>query len=141
MIELRYKVWLAKMSNKNLQSAPKLKLLPPTTEAFVEHVYRAHLQTALWKSSMDSDPPHINPIQLGWSKDENNVMVPVPIPPDVSSAPLDVLKLIKCGCSSDNPCGTTKCSCSAAQLAWSMVCACYDNCNCKNDRTKRSMYR
>ena len=68
-------------------------------------------------------------------------MVPVPLPPNVSSASLDVLKLIKRGCSSDNPYGTTKCSCSAAQLAWSMVCACYDNDNCKNDRTKKSMYR
>ena len=38
MGELRYKVWVAKISNKNLQSAQKLKLLPPATEAFVEHV-------------------------------------------------------------------------------------------------------
>ena len=79
MSELCYKIWLGKMSNKNLQSTPKLKLLPPTTESVFEHYHRAHIETAIWKSSIDNYmyPPHIHPIQSDWSKDENNIMVPV----------------------------------------------------------------
>lgn len=44
---LRYEVWLKKMSNHKLNSAPDLKVLPPTSEAFEQHVLRAHLQAAI----------------------------------------------------------------------------------------------
>ena len=67
MTSLRYTVWLFKMSNPKLNSAPDLKALPPKTEDFKEHVYRAHLQTAVWKAALDADPPSINPVHYGWS--------------------------------------------------------------------------
>ena len=66
MSELWYKVWLKEMSNKNLQSPLQLKVLSLTNEAFIEHVYQAHIQTALWKSTIESDPPHLNPIHLDF---------------------------------------------------------------------------
>ncbi len=39
---MRFTVWSAKMANTKLSSAPKLRSLPPTKEAFSEHVLRAH---------------------------------------------------------------------------------------------------
>ena len=59
MALLRYTVWLSKMSNPKLNSAPDSKDLPPTTEAFEEHVYRVHLQTAIWKPALDADSTSI----------------------------------------------------------------------------------
>ena len=64
------------------------------------------------------------------------MFVPLALPPDVSSAPLDVLKMIQCGCSSDRPCATTRCSCSAAKLSCSMFCGCRGMTECQNEQTK-----
>ena len=137
MTALRYSVWSTKMSNPKLSSAPDLKTLPPTTAAFVEHVKRAHLQVAIWKAAMDADPPSLDPVQYGWSLDAaSGILVPVSLPPDVSPAPDDVLKLIKCGCASSTPCSTSRCSCSAAQLSCSMFCSCHATNDCRNGHTR-----
>ena len=41
------------------------------------------------------------------------MLSPVALPPDVSPAPVEVLRLIKCGCSSSQPCLTLRCSCNS----------------------------
>ena len=38
MSETRYKVWLARMEKVNICSAPKLRSLPPTSDAFAQHL-------------------------------------------------------------------------------------------------------
>ena len=68
MTSLRYKVWTSKMASHKINSAPKLQNLPPTSEAFHQHVRRAHLQAAIWKSALDSDPPNLNPTDYGWTR-------------------------------------------------------------------------
>ena len=126
MSDARFSTWTSKMANKKLKSAPLLKTLPPTTESFEEHVYRAHLQTALWRAALEPDPPALNPVDYGWTLDEvNQFYEPVLLPLDVSPAPLDVLQLIKCGCASEHPCGSARCSCYAARLSCSMFCSCH----------------
>ena len=92
-------------------------------------MYRAHLQTAIWKAALDADPPSINPVHYGWSH-------PVALSPDVSPASEEVLNLIRCGCPSSRPCSTCRFSCSAAQLSCSMFYACHGNNECNNDRTR-----
>ena len=57
MSEMRYALWSTKMANRKITSAPKLKSLPPTADAFAQHVYRAHYQTMIWKSALSSSPP------------------------------------------------------------------------------------
>ena len=47
MTSLRYTVWLAKMSNPKLNSAPDLKALTLKSEVFEECVYRTDIQTAI----------------------------------------------------------------------------------------------
>ena len=44
MTAVRYKIWTHKMGNHKLNTALKLRVLPPTTEAYEQHVRRAHLQ-------------------------------------------------------------------------------------------------
>ena len=78
-------------------------------------MYRAYLQTAIWKAALDADPPSINPVIYGWSLDESSdTLLHVALPPDVSPAPDEVLKLIRCGCLSSRPCSTCRCGYSAA---------------------------
>ena len=133
MTDARVKVWKKKMGNKKLNAAPELKVLPPTREVFECHVYRAQHQVAVRRSYKSMNPPNLNPAHYGWKYDEDEEMLlPIALPEDVDPAPLDVLKLIKCGCDS---CSTTRCSCRIAGLSCSMFCKCHDN-ECNNPHTK-----
>jgi len=137
MSAIRFDVWSSKMANKKLTSAPELKTLPPTTVAFIQHVLRAHLQAAIWRAALDPDPPLIDPTSHGWSHEEvSSMLLPVSLPPDVIRAPDNVLKMIRCGCSSVRPCAMNRCSCSAARLSCSLFCGCHGMEECQNDQTK-----
>lgn len=115
MSSVRYDIWTTKMAKKRITLAPALKCLPPTTEAFSKHVHQAHYQTMIWMSALDADPPQLDPIKYGWSHDEaSGILLPVTLPIDVSPAPDEILKLIKCGCSSSLLCSTMWCSCALA---------------------------
>ena len=46
MSAMRYKLWTTKFGN-GAATAAKIQSLPPSTEAFVENIKRAHLQTAI----------------------------------------------------------------------------------------------
>ena len=136
MTSLRYKVWTNKMANHKLNSAPKLRVLPPTKEAFDEHVSRAHLQAAIWRCALDADPPDLNPVHYGWSMNaDTKKLEPIALPADVSPAPVSVLKMIKCGCSSSQPCSSARCSCSTARISCSVFCTCHGDNDCKNAHT------
>ena len=88
MTALRYLVWIGKMANHRLTSAPELRVLPPTTEAFEQHVFRAHFQAAIWRSALLPDPPALNPLQYGWMKSSTvSMLEPIPLPSSVSAAP------------------------------------------------------
>ena len=94
---VRFEMWTMKMSSKRLTSAPELKMLAPTTQAFQLHVKRTHYQTALWtsalwKSALEIEPPAIDPKDFGWTLDyASNILLPLPLPPDVPSAPDSVI--------------------------------------------------
>ena len=136
MSEIRYSVWLMKMANTKISSAPKLRSLPPTSRAFQEHVRRAHYQTMIWKSSLSSSPPTVaDPVRYGWSKNEDNKLFPVMLPDGDSLVPVDVLQMIKCGCASSRPCATGRCSCVGSQMACSVFCICNAGPECNNAHT------
>ena len=136
MSSARYGIWTTKMANKKRKSTPILKVLPLTTEAFELHVRRAHFQAAIWRSVLEPDPPALSPMYYGWTLDESKQLLrSVPLPDDVSPAPMDVLQLIRCGCSSDMPCMTARCSWYAARLSCSMFCGCHADYNCHNEHS------
>jgi len=137
MSAIRHAVWTSKIAKPKITSAPKLKCLPPTREAFVEHVRRAHYQTAVWKAALSTDPPKLDPLEHGWSMDETNQCLrPVTIPAGVLAAPTEVLQMIKCGCSSARPCSTGRCGCVSAQMSCSTFCSCSAQSECCNDQTR-----
>lgn len=133
----RYQLWKSKMANSKITSAPKLKSLPPSHDAFVQHVHRAHHQVIIWKSATQSDPPNLDPIKYGWQEGEDGAtLCPTTLPPDVSAAPVTILQLIKCGCSTSRPCSTGRCGCVAAQMSCSMFCSCNAGSDCCNEQTR-----
>ena len=136
MTEARIKVWLTKTGKKSALKVPKLCSLPPTMEAFQENVKRAHFQCAIWKRALQ-EPPHLNPTQYGWSRDEEaKSLQPVMLPPTKLPAPEYVLKLVCCSCASETPCKTNRCGCVVAKLACTVFCHCQGSSICKNEQTK-----
>ena len=79
-----------------------LASLLPTNEAFNENVARAHLQVTVWRNALQPDPPAIDPTAFGWSLEEaSKTLIPTTLPSDTPLAPDDLLKLVRCSCSSE----------------------------------------
>ena len=55
MSATRYEVWIGKTSIRIVTGAPKLKSLPPTSEAFEQNVRRAHCQVSVWKAALEKN--------------------------------------------------------------------------------------
>jgi len=71
MSEARVSVWIAQIGKPGVTRVPKLASLPPTTEVFTENVRRAHLQSFLWKSTLQLDPQKLEPTNYGWIKEHS----------------------------------------------------------------------
>jgi hypothetical protein len=133
--EARVKLWADKVGSATSQ-LPKLCSLPSTNSAFEENLKRAHLQTCIWKHSMESDPPDLDPLLHGFYKDENSrCLLPTTMPENIPVAPPEILKLVKCSCESVLPCNSNRCSCRSASLPCTMFCSC-TNSSCSNDLTR-----
>ena len=98
----RIDVWSRKMAKPKLSKAPELKSLSPTTVELEHNVRKAHIQTAIWKSANEPDPPQLDPTEYGWTHDAPKSLIPIMVSLEVKMAPPEVL--IWCGCSSSNPC-------------------------------------
>ena len=61
MTDCRQRLWALK-TGKNTSAAPKLCSLAPTTEAFVQNVFRCHYQVAQWYGALESHPPPLDPV-------------------------------------------------------------------------------
>ena len=113
----RQKMWANKVY-QSVAGAPKLASLSSTNEAFNENVARAHLQLAVWRNALQPYPPAIDPTAFGWSLAEGSkTLIPTTLPSDTPLAPDDLLKLLRCSCSSETPWKTHRCGCSSASLA------------------------
>ena len=67
LTDARQKTW-SLMVSRSIGAAPKLQTLPPTNEAFVENVARAHLQVAIWKQTLQRNPLNMDPLTHGWTQ-------------------------------------------------------------------------
>ena len=136
MTECRQNLWAQKTGASI--SAPKLCSLPPTTEAFEQNVLRANFQVAQWYSALSGNPPPLNATEYGWEQDQViKTLVPRNLPDGVPYAPDQILKMIRCGCSSQTPCKGGNCGCMRHQLPCTMYCACGGGHICSTLSTKR----
>ncbi|KAG0720008.1 hypothetical protein GWK47_007009 [Chionoecetes opilio] len=125
MSDIRYRHWISSMGRKSAASVHQLKTLPPTSEAFVKNVKRAHFQACLLRSALTGEAPDMDPLENGWvSDDDFGVLMPVTLPPQTKIAPAAVMKLIQCGCSSETACSTERCGRVAGQMSCSAFCRC-----------------
>ena len=109
-----------------MTGAPKLKSLPSTSEAFKQNVRRTHFQVSVWKAALAKYPPELAPRNFGWEKDEaSRWLLPDTISEGIALDPLDVLKVIRCGCAMDQPRITARCMCGTAQMACTIFCGCH----------------
>ena len=116
-----------------------IKTVPPTSEAFKENVLRAHFQVTVWKSAPETEPPSLDPTEYGWvpyvMKPQRLLhphLTPTTLPSDVALAPPEVLELLRCGCSTDEPCHSQECGCNSGQVPCTFFCACRGGPNCRN---------
>jgi len=101
MTETQQKVWSLKVG-RSIVDAPKLTTLPPTNEASGENVAQAHLQVAIWKQALESDPPSLQPNSYGWGQNSLNSVMPT-------------RKTQRCGCGGSNMACTIFCSCEGSK--------------------------
>ena len=136
LTDARKKSWRKKMA-KCIADTPKLCRLPPTTEAALENILRAHLQTAVWKGALEADPPKLDPLKHGWTL-VGEVMTPKLIADGVPLTPPKLLALIKCGCgkpgttTENTPCKSGNCSRKSSNLPCSIFCVCQGGDRCQN---------
>ena len=121
----RQKMWANKVG-QSVAGAPKLASL----------LQRAQLQMAVWRNALQP----INPTSFGWSLEEGSkTLIPTSLPSDTLLATDDLLKLVRCSCSSETPCRTHRCGCSNASLAYSVFWACQGGQGCFNERTRQDL--
>ena len=136
MSDVRYQIWTTKFGN-TATSASKIQALPPTTEAFVENVKRAHLQTGIWKAAVTIDPLTIYPVEYGYVRHEpSKSLLPTTVPDGVTLAPDDIMSLIKCNCEGASACRNMRCSCNRSKLSCTLFCKCDAGVECLNELTK-----
>ena len=81
----------------------------------------------------------MDPSEYGLPKNQvMNILVPVLAVPAVALAPVTVLRLITCSCTSDNPCLTLRRNRNQARHTFTMVYDCKQDITdqCNNDHTK-----
>ena len=49
-------------------------MLPPTEDAFKQHVLRAQLHTSVWCHSHEANPDLMDPVGHGWSRGEDGLL-------------------------------------------------------------------
>lgn len=102
--------------------------LPPTDDAFKQHVMRAAFQTAIWKSCDLASPRLPDPIGNGWVE-ENGLLVPIFY--TLPAAPVGVRDLTHLFCK-DKLCKSgQKCPCVMASLPCIELCMCIEH-DCGN---------
>ena len=111
---------------KNLPHGSGVDDLPPTYDAWVEHVKRAHCQASVWEQDLCLQPTMPNKFDLGW-KNYNGSLLPILTgrPP----APEDVIQLVSCSCgayatSDRKVCSGNRCSCRRNGLECTEACRC-----------------
>ena len=101
-------------------------MLPPTEDAFKQHILRAKYQTKIWCDSHVANPPLISPVGHGWSACEGGGITQTMYTQD--SAPAEVRDLTHLYCTDKNCENGRMCPCVLAGLECIDICSCTD-CN------------
>ena len=85
------------ISRTNAASVPKLKTLPPTAEASIKNVQRAHFLACIWRSALTGMTPEVDPLGNGWeTEDSFGGLIPLTSTMQSEIAPAAIMKLAQC---------------------------------------------
>ena len=59
-------------------------------------------------------------------------VIPLSVDEKVSLVPDEILKVYRCGCSSENSCKSGNCSCNKSRIPCSTFCECEEGVSCRN---------
>lgn len=100
--------------------------LPPTEDAFIQHVMRARYQVAIWCQSHVPNQVVWEPIGNGWKLSDCSCLEPVMYTKE--AAPIEVQDLTHLYCS-DHGCNVSgKCQCLQSGLKCTEFCTCDEEC-------------
>ena len=88
------------------------------------HILRAHLQVMLWKAAGQREPPaEARDIsKFGWEVAKEGAVMPALAIQAV--APINLLDVTSCTCSTLKACSKGNCSCHAASISCTDYCKC-----------------
>lgn len=126
MEDLRYHQFMKAAATSKTTIKPQS--LAPTESAAKYHFLRVHLQVIEWKTLMSVQ---LNPLDWGWKLSNGNYD---PVMTDLSAAPDNILRFIRCNCNSSkkNPCSTNTCSCRKHGLPCVSACGDCNGVDCEN---------
>ena len=95
-------------------------MLPPTSEALKQHIFRSVYQASIiWGQSLVAKPVNLSPENWGWKKNSDGKW-------EILWTELDTVyemcsELCKCACKKEC---TGRCSCNKSNLKCSSMCLC-----------------
>ena len=73
---------------------------------------------------LDAEPPPLQAVHYGWSLDVGSMLLlPITITADISPLPFGILKMVRCGFSSERPYRSARWSCAFAKFSCSIFYA------------------
>jgi hypothetical protein len=137
----RFVLFMHGKKTKNLNSLNDLRfmlatttdkpatMLPPTEDAFEQHVLRAQYQVAVWCQSHIAKPADMEPVGHGWHVNEGELCTTMYLN---ESAPAEVRDITHLYCT-DKGCRGQKCQCVIAGLECIDICTCGGECENKRE--------
>ena len=89
------------------RATKSLDSLPPTQDALQQHIKRAHLQTLIWRKALEPCPVLPLPEESRWHLEKSIFELKLMTKEPISST---CLQLAYCGCSSEQPSTTQRCT-------------------------------
>ena len=120
--ELRHEKFTSKV--------PLMENLPPTQEAFLQHIKRSHYQASIWAKCLATVQDAPSPDGFGWKMDNTQW---IPHWSDLLEASKVCKELLRCGCKAGPKCKTAnRCKCRSEGLPCTKLCDCKSV--CENDK-------
>ena len=110
--------WWLKLEEKVSRKSPSSKRFPQHPSHLQKmsngYIFRQRFGRALRNKVLQT----WTPLYLdGLKSQQQGHLKPITVPDNMLSVPNELLLLILCGCASEQPCSTSRCSFSSAQLA------------------------
>ena len=92
--------------------------LPPSDKSFFQNFKQSHLQIAAWRCSLNADPATVGI----WERMVRLSSLFLSLALDICLVPEEIMKVFRCGCTSEDLCKSRNCCCKKSRLPCSTFC-------------------